>query len=288
MADDSKQSQPMLLSEQLLHCTVRIQTVDAGGTSHVGTAFFFSFLKEKDGNHVPALVTCKHVVKGARQGTFHLTVKGTNSLPEVGKHIPITLDKFESRWMPHPDPTIDLCMMPIAPLLAEAKKKGKDFFYITLDKSLFLSEADLNDVGPLQRIVLIGYPIGIWDSKNNLPIARQGVLATDPSVDYEGRKEFMIDAACFPGSSGSPVMLFNQGSYPTRSGISMGSRLKFLGVMYAAPQYTTEGKIIIKNIPTKLEPRTQNMIPANLGLVLKSTLLNDFEKPLKKLIGKNK
>jgi len=153
---------------------------------------------------------------------------------------------------------------------------------------LFLSKDDLADVGPLQDIVLIGYPIGVWDSKNNLPIARQGVLATDPSVDYEGKKEFMIDAACFPGSSGSPVLLFNQGSYSTRSGITVGNRLKFLGIVYGGPQYTTEGKIIIKNIPTKLEPRVRNMIPANMGLVLKSTLLDDFEKPLKKLIGRQK
>jgi len=129
MADDSKQPQTMLLSEQLLHCTTRIQTVDVRGESHVGTGFFFSFLREEEGTNVPALVTCKHVVKGAQRGTFHLTVKGADSLPEVGNHLSISMNQFESRWIPHPDPGIDLCIMPIAPLLAEAKKKGKEFFY---------------------------------------------------------------------------------------------------------------------------------------------------------------
>jgi hypothetical protein len=32
-----------------------------------------------------------------------------------------------------------------------------------------------------------------------------------PALDDEGKPEFVIDAACFPGSSGSPIMVANGG-----------------------------------------------------------------------------
>ena len=51
-------------------------------------------------------------------------------------------------------------------------------------------------------------------------------------MDYpKGDKVFLIDAGVFPGSSGSPVFIFNQGSYPTTDGITIGNRLLFVGII---------------------------------------------------------
>lgn len=69
---------------------------------------------------------------------------------------------------------------------------------------------------------MIGYPNGLWDSQNNLPIIRRGITATSVKKDYNGKKEFLIDAAVFPGSSGSPVFIFNEGSYSVPGGFSNG------------------------------------------------------------------
>lgn len=41
----------------------------------------------------------------------------------------------------------------------------------------------------------------------------------------------MIDAGVFLGSSGSPVFIYNQGTYPVKDGIALGSRLIFVGVL---------------------------------------------------------
>ncbi len=140
-------------------------------------------------------------------------------------------------------------------------------------------------MGTLQDIIFLGYPIGLWDSKNNLPITRKGVTATNPQIDYEGKKEFLIDAACFPGSNGSPVFRFNEGAYIENSSfIAGGGQINFLGIIYAGPQYTVEGTIIVKNIPTKLEPRSNSDIPVNLGFVLKADLFTDFEPILKQIM----
>jgi len=107
----------------------------------------------------------------------------------------------------HPEPDIDLCILPIAPILIAAKEQGDDPFFVPADDSLIPTPADLNDLTAMEDIVMIGYPNGICDSVNNQPVFRKGITATHPAKDFKGKPEFMIDAACFPGSSGSPRYL---------------------------------------------------------------------------------
>ena len=127
---------------------------------------------------------------------------------------------------------------------------------------------------------MIGYPIGIWDSVNNKPIFRKGVTATHPNFDYNGKKEFLIDMACFPGSSGSPVFIFNEGGYRDKKGNTfMGkSRILFLGTLYAGPQHTATGEIKVVNISTSTKPIAISKIPNNLGLVIKHNRILELEK----------
>ena len=67
-------------SEQLTYSTARIECeTDEGPAS--GTGFFYKFLDDGE-KHVPAVVTNRHVVSGARRGKFHLTVRG----PDGGPH----------------------------------------------------------------------------------------------------------------------------------------------------------------------------------------------------------
>jgi hypothetical protein len=87
----------------------------------------------------------------------------------------------------------------------------------------------------------------------------------------------MIDAACFPGSSGSPIFLLDEGAYAHRGGMTMGSRIKLLGTLYAGPQYLTTGEIKIVNVPTASVPIAESKIPINLGLVIKSERILELE-----------
>ena len=108
-----------------------------------------------------------------------------------------------------------------------------------------MQDDEISNLGALEEIVMVGYPIGLWDAANNMPLFRRGITATHPNIDYEGRPDFVIDAACFPGSSWSPALLFNQGAYTTRQGTYLGSpRLKLLGVLYAGPQFTASGNAV--------------------------------------------
>lgn len=125
---------------------------------------------------------------------------------------------------------------------------------------------------------MVGYPNGLWDKTNNLPIFRKGITATHPKYDYNGREEFLIDAACFPGSSGSPVLHLDVGNY-VRSGILYrGDRVTLLGILYAGPHYTISGEIEIINVPTVQKPVALTRIPNNLGIIIKSHKILDFQK----------
>ena len=128
---------------------------------------------------------------------------------------------------------------------------------------------------------MIGYPNGIWDSVNNMPIFRKGTTATNPLIDYNGKKEIMIDIAAFPGSSGAPVLIFNEGGYRDKKGNMYwgNSRIILLGVLYAGPQATATGEIIMT--PNIQRPIAVSHIPNNLGLVIKSERILELEKLFK-------
>lgn len=267
-----------------MHSTVRIACATEAGPS-TGSGFFYSFAKSSD-TQVPAIVTNKHVVAGATSGTFSLTLRGGNGMPLDGQHVQISLDQFQQRWIPHPDPNVDLCAMPIAPLVEQALAAGKPFFFVALDHSLLSTPTELDDFSALEDVLMVGYPNGIWDTVNNLPIFRRGITATHVNRNYEGRQEFLIDAACFPGSSGSPVFLYNSGGWGSRTGsfVVGGTRIKLLGVLYAGPQHTATGEVRIVNVPTQQRAVAFSSIPNNLGLVIKASRLIELDNVIQQLL----
>ncbi len=269
--------------EQLSYATVRIECTLADGTTSRGTGFFFRCADDaKTGQHIPVIVTNKHVVQGATKGKFLVHTADSSGQVIEGQSQTIELDAFEARWIPHPDTNVDLCVLPIAPLIREAEGKNIRLFFIAIPATLVGSDKDLEELAQFERIMMVGYPIGIWDSVNNMPVFRAGVTATHPKMNYDGRREFMIDAACFPGSSGSPVLLFDNGNYVDKRGNTiMGqSRIKLLGVLYAGPMHTATGEIKAVTIPTKEVSIALSRIPTNLGFVIKATRLLEFDRVL--------
>lgn len=273
----------MTLSEKIQHCTVRIQTVLKNGNTSTGTGFFYKFLEKENGEHIPAIITNKHVVKDSAIGIFKLTMIGKDGKPDHSKSKEYKIPNFANNWIGHPDSDVDLCAISIGGLLNTAKQNNDEFFYIALENSLIMSDSELDKLTAMEDITMIGYPNGIWDSVNNLPILRRGITATHPKINYNGKEEFMIDAACFPGSSGSPVLLLNEGSYATQDAIVMGSRLKLLGILYAGPQHTASGKIEIVNVPTRQEPIAISRIPNNLGIIIKAKKIFELENEVKRV-----
>ena len=146
----------------------------------------------------------------------------------------------------------------------------------SIAEDLIAGESDLEDLYSGEDIVMIGYPNGIWDAVNNLPIMRRGITATAPAIDFDGDPVFMIDCASFHGSSGSPVFLYNPTSYRAGDNIQMGTRLKLIGILFAGPQLTANGQIVISPVPTAMSATVETKLTMNLGLCVKATKLKFF------------
>lgn len=274
--------------EQLCFSTTRIETKDSVGNTYSGTGFFFNF-KLDENKYINMIVTNKHVVKGMSEGTIRFTKADQYGNPMYQNHYPILIQDFEQHWIFHPDNNIDLCAFPISFINNIAQSQGIQLFYRTFNESFLPTTENLNTLDAVENILMIGYPNGLWDSINNMPLIRKGITATNVKLDYNGKKEFIIDAACFPGSSGSPVILCDIGGYRDKNGnINFGkSRVLLLGILYAGPQITVTGDIKIITVPNiQQKAMAVTHIPNNLGIVIKSEHINDFIPILKQQFSK--
>jgi hypothetical protein len=280
-------------AERLVYNTVRLQCEFPSGMQSVGTAFFFYFARNGD-QVVPGIVTNKHVVVHPKEGP---AVKGSflvhrcnpDSSPSMQSER-IIVDDFPSRWIHHPEPNVDLCVLPIAHELQKAVDKGVALHYTPLHTATAIpSDREFAAFSPLEDVLMVGYPIDVWDSTNNMPILRRGITATHPGIDYRGEQEFLIDAACFRGSSGSPIMLYSIPPIPDVASdgtLRFGApRVKLLGILYAGPLYTVTGELKTVPIPTALTVQAESRIPTNLGQVIRSTRLRYFDDLLKKRLA---
>jgi len=122
------------------------------------------------------------------------------------------------------------------------------------------------------RTSVVGYPYGYYDTKNSLPIWKTGSIASEPDVDFEGKKLIVLDISAFPGMSGSPVFALAQGAYETTDGnMEFGTINKFLGV-YASMQMLTKNKYL-EQLITQMPYGIKDQESLQLGHVWKASLI---------------
>lgn len=278
----------MNAAEWLLLSTIRIKTTIPKGVS-TGTGFFFSFcVDEKTNTRIPTIVTNKHVIKNAINGNLRFSLKNKSNEPIWGQFFDLIINDFENKWIMHPDSNIDLCVLPIGNIHHEIEKSQKNLYYTFLTlKDIPSKDEIVNTISRVEDITIVGYPDGIWDSYNNMPIVRRGITATSLQLDFNNEPKFLVDAAIYGGSSGSPVYIFNQGAYPlANGGLVAGTRLKLVGIIHAVAQHTVNGDIKVVDIPAVKTPIATTLIPNNLGVAIHARELKVFETILKKLINK--
>lgn len=259
---------------RILLSTVRIEASHSSnpGIRFFGTGVVFEIPLD-DGRRSPWIFTNKHVIEGCDTIRFNyrhvnLNVRDYITNPEsmMGSIGEINdLDVFE-----HPQEDVDLCAIGIGRFQKEIVKNNKRrMATMSLEISSFPTRKDIYDMDVSDEILMVGYPTGLWDSVNQLPIARKGMMATHIGIPFEGRGEFVIDMACYPGSSGSPIFRYS----PNKSS-SQGSDILFLGMLYAGPQYNINGEIEISPIPDK--SRFSAKTPMHLGYAINSQQILDL------------
>jgi hypothetical protein len=273
VAATAAQTTPALTpTEQLMYSTVRLVYQTPQQTKW-GTAFLFAFFKT-DASSVLALVTNRHVVEGMQSCSFSLAGTDNNGMPDLNNHIPITIDNFSQAWLGHP--SVDLAIIPVGKLLNELNRKP---FIIHLDPTLIPTDEELKSFTPVEQVLTVGYPGQLWDEVHNVPIFHRGYTATAPYIEFKGRKEFLIDFTTWPGASGSPVFIYNEGGWIDRKGntIMGGIRAKLVGVVYGVALQDVSGNVLIQAGPTSVAAPGRMAVPANLGACIMASRILDFE-----------
>lgn len=276
---------PKAASDKLLFNTVRISGTTDSGSSATATGFLFDFPLEPP-SAIPCVVTNKHVREVIETGEFFLHRNDGNTPANPGNEsVKIPIQNFRECWISHPNPDIDLCAAPLMPLLAMGGVQIEDIYRTYLGPANILSDDELGNLRGVEDVIMVGYPQGFWDDINNMPLVRRGITATHAAIDFKGRPEALIDMACFVGSSGSPVILLNEGMIPMgANNFGIGSRCILLGVLYSGLLVTAEGAIEYHDIPTVVTPVSLTKLTCHLGTYVKSRELLVLGEEVKKYL----
>lgn len=239
-----------------------------------GTGFFY-----KSSDNFLFLATNYHVVTGISPNergakpflgdslVVQLRDKNGKAYTET---IPLILGEYLN-WLEHPsDAEADLVLIP----LPMDMMNEVDFKYI--DSTLVMKNILLSPSSP---VVMIGYPRGLSDSVNNLPIWKTGSLASEPEYDFNGKKIIVVDISAFPGMSGSPALFVSSSGYMTKSGgmVMMNvMAIHFLGIF--ASMQVFNSTMYIEQLQSKPSFFASQSESLQLGHVWKASLIEETAK----------
>jgi hypothetical protein len=272
--------------DALLYSTVRVEATLPGGKISTGTGFVIRYTPDP-GNpdkYFPALITNKHVVRDAISGRLyfhqgHTTADG--SFQPTRQMAVLEIADFPQAWIMHPvhsdvddevsDPakSVDLCAAPLGRALKELHAQGITLYPMQVAESMVPSRDALLDREIVETVMMVGYPDGLWDDQHGFPLFRRGSTASHPAVDFSGWPVGALDIAAYRGSSGSPVILIEEGADYSLSNTPPRAPL-LLGVLFSGPQVDAEGRLELDGIPTQDLPPTTTKVFMNLGFYVKA------------------
>lgn len=225
-------------ADDLLFMTVRLSS-----TNEVGTGFFF---QTKKGTVI--IVSNKHFVMDEK-----LPAPSTPIIQTIEMVLHLDNDtnvtfKDDVEWYIHPTEDLAFFQFKSIEQLVNTKTAPAKVIYKEIQDAMIPSSTDLKSLTALEEVVMVGYPNGLYDEKNNLPLLRYGRTASHPNVDFNGEKRGLIDVLCIPGSSGSPVFLFNELHVSVNDETAnFGPRSLFLGVEVAMSTKTKPVRQLVKD-----------------------------------------
>jgi len=214
------------------------------------------------------LVTNRHVTKDATAVQIQMVRKLDDKTPALGEAVISTYTPWnDDSWFGHPNEDVDVAVFNLSSMLTTMHLNNQDPFYRSIPPSLIATRDFLNELDALEPVVFIGYPNGLFDRANFLPIARRGALATPILVDYCGLPAFLIDASVFPGSSGSPVFIHQAGIVTKRDGTAhVGNRTSLIGVL--AQYHISKSDIDVTEQPAAYSVQITDVL--DLGIVFRT------------------
>ncbi|EET60376.1 putative phage tail component domain protein [Marvinbryantia formatexigens DSM 14469] len=228
-----------LTVEKILRSSIRVSVTKTSGEQHYGTAFFFNFMINQ--SPYPVLISNRHVFENASEMSFFVNASCSNlSWAErckhnEKKHLIYALPKI----IFHPNPDIDLALFPMETTINQFAEQGISFVHWYLDESIIPSAQEWSRLLPLEDVIMVGCPDAIFDLKNNLALIRKGIIASHPAYDFNYKPVFISDIACFPGSSGSPILMRDTSPFFSDETLYLdSSRYALLGIQSRVFQHS--------------------------------------------------
>jgi hypothetical protein len=221
------------------------------------------------------------VIENSAIGILRFNTRSGNKV-NYGDIVTITLHNFNTLWIK--DPNEDLAILPIQPILNGAQVKNIQLYSINFSEDLMLTKKNENDFKGIEDVFMLGYPKGLLDTINNLPIVRRGITATPTFINYNGKDHILLDIPTFTGSSGSPVVQYIESGYGTKQGTFVvgQSRLFLIGIAVEEREYAAKGKTQKINGKTI---ETTTWLPFGIAEIIKAYRLFDFKPILKNQIN---
>lgn len=257
----------MSATDKMAKSTVRIECIE-GERMSVGSSFYCVFPLKTLGP-VPVLITNRHVVEGFRHVQIVLSTAPDPREATLERCRVLAFDRLDEVVHFHDNPNIDLAAILLRPILDRNVDDGSTIYLDEISLKDFAAEGIESRLRFVEDVLVVGYPQGEWDETRNLPLFRRGVTASPAMLDYNGESKFLIDCSIFPGSSGSPVFLYNFPAYVEDGKIRFGERCALLGVVSHVLVHNVEGTVEEVDIPTATTVMKSPM-PSNLGVVIKA------------------
>jgi V8-like Glu-specific endopeptidase len=174
------------------------------------SGFFYCNLKNKQ-----FLITNRHVIINEDEKHFpnilRIRIHTDRSDLRQNEYYDIHLyTKSKKNWI-EPSSPADVIAIPV-----ESVQLPRTSFITYFNKVNLLPSNIQLHVG--EDLFVMGYPLGVYDDIYNLPIVRNGLIASAYSVPYSNEAYFLVDSYLEEGASGSPVMTKFKSAWKTKDG----------------------------------------------------------------------
>jgi hypothetical protein len=261
-----------LMAQQLIGTTF-IDAIREDGLHTWGSGFFYL------SDNGIFLITNRHVMAGALDITIAFHTGPRNSPDAITGVIHCDIENVQGTCVYHENDRVDLCAVPLSGFLSGLETADTTLRVKYFDKTAIRDDDNLSYLGAINDIYMVGFPDGLFDTHRCYPIVRKGITASVPFLDFENEvvrnagvdSVFLIDMPVFPGSSGSPVLLFKENRYLDGEEQEEKTGGKFLLLGVASSTY------LIKDRPNVITiDRTGNFclrptdVPSNLGFAVRA------------------
>jgi S1-C subfamily serine protease len=188
------------VAETLLLSTTRVSTFLGTQPLTAASGFFF------ERGAALYLVTSRHVLHDADSGhfpdrvefTLHLDARDLTRTAEIA--VPLYRNA-SAAWVQAGDSGGDI---DVAALRIDRATLPAGAVFYCFDPAHLVQNFGDTEVGT--RLLVVGFPLGFFDTVHRLPVARHATIASAFGVRFQGQGYFLTDARLHRGASGGPVV----------------------------------------------------------------------------------